>query len=367
MEWCKENWEKSVTSRAWGATPYDAGWEGSREHGADLSSSDEFRSLFQEEMAVGGVPGWAAEIVDRMIGPLPACGHYSFPRPLLQICQAIGKEACPKFVFGCYTADHQRKMLMSYYVYCLDAWLKGAPLDIASAELALRDDLGKDWPTIIAAVHHSFGARSELKVLLVRRLVHRLRWWIKTLIWVDDRRDRYMLDVYSGDPRGDEEEWSAYGNSPFGDPYFAELRMPQMRELSGEIREKVPGGKELLERIESTWLCAPKAFRYVERIILEIGSVGSAAAPDAYGTILQCEDTYPDVSSSASWYSSFMSSLSRWLDGDPRAVAGLVGVTPVAHWLVGMLRYKLQLYERWNRFGSLVGARPSGRSGSRTV
>ena len=367
VEWCKENWERSVTRRAWGSTAYGAGWDESRKQGADLSSSDELRSMFQEEMAIGPVPGWAAEIVDRMIDPLPTCGHYTFPRPLLQICEAIGSEECPRFVCGCYTADSQRKTLMSYYVYCLDAWLKGAPLGVAAAELAMRDDLGKDWPTIMAAVYDSLGVPSERKVLLVRRLVHRLRWWIKTLIWMDDKRDRYMLDVYSGDARGDEEKWSAYGNSPFGDPYFAELQLPQIKKLSKEIREKVPGAKELLERIESTWLCAPKAVRYVERIILEISHVGLKGPLNPDVSILQCEDTCPDFSSCQRWYSSFMSSLSRWLDGDSLAVPELGDVTPVGHWLVRMLRHKLQLYERWERFGGLVGAKPSGRSGSRAV
>ncbi|NIO38619.1 hypothetical protein GTO27_13120, partial [Candidatus Bathyarchaeota archaeon] len=118
--WCKENYEKSVTSRAWSYTPYDVPWE-------DLHPSSELRSIFEEEMNLGSVPDWAKGIIDRMMGP-PACGHYTFPRPLLQICEAIREEKCPDFVLGCYTADSERKKLMSYYVYCLDAWLKNAPL-----------------------------------------------------------------------------------------------------------------------------------------------------------------------------------------------------------------------------------------------
>lgn len=206
-KWCKENYEKSITSRAWRTTPYDAGWDESRKYGEDLPSSPELRAIFEEEMALGSVPNWAVEIIDRMIGPLPSCGYYTFPHPVLQICEAIREEECPEFVCGCYTADSERKRLMSYYVYCLDAWLKNAPLEVATAELAMRDSLGKDWPKIIAAIYNSLGAPSEQKLLLMRRLVHRLRWWIKTLIWLDDKRDRYLLDIYSGDVRGDEAKW----------------------------------------------------------------------------------------------------------------------------------------------------------------
>ena len=268
-EWNKENWSRSVTSRAWASTPYDAGWEESKRYGEDVSSSTELEAIFEEEMALGKVPCWATEIVERMIGPLPSCGHYAFPQPILQIFQAIGEGKCPGFIYGCYTADSERKKLMSYYVYCLDACLKGAPLETATAELLMRDDLGKDWSQIITAIYETLGTPTDRKKLLIERLIHRQRWWIKTLIWHDDRRDRHMLDAFLGDARGDEARWSAYGNSPFGDPYFAERELPEMKRLARQIREAAPKGKGILERIESTWLCAPKAFRYLEKLIVE--------------------------------------------------------------------------------------------------
>ncbi|MEJ2314521.1 MAG: hypothetical protein P8Y85_07050 [Nitrospirota bacterium] len=34
----------------------------------------------------------------RMLGPLPMCGHYAFPRPLEDVCRAIGAQRCPDFV-----------------------------------------------------------------------------------------------------------------------------------------------------------------------------------------------------------------------------------------------------------------------------
>ena len=317
-------------------------------------------------MAFGVVPNWAEEIIHRILNELPICGHYTFPRPVLRICEAIGAEKCPEFVCGCYTADSERKILMSYYVYCLDAWLKNAPLEIAAAELAMRDDLGRDWTQIIAAIYDALGAPSRQKVLLVRRLVHRLRWWIKTLVWSDDKRDRYMLDVYSGDVRGNT-HWGTYGNPPFGDPWPVEVELPEMKELAEQIRETVPDGEGILIGIEETWLCAPKVFRYLEKLIVEIGTLRSGSTPSDQVSILQCEDTYPNTASYQKWYASFMSSLTAWLEGDREAVAELGDVTPVKHWLARIFRHKLRLYEKHTRFGQLIGAKPSGKRGTRAI
>ena len=176
-----------------------------------------------------------------------------------------------------------------------------------------------------------------------------------------------MLDVYAGDVRGDEEKYGSYGNPPFGDPYFAELAVPQVKDMARHVRETVPGGKEILGHLEHSHLCAPKAFRFLEKTILSIGSVGRAPGSVEDTPILQCEDTYPNTAAYREWYGSFMSRLGAWLDGDEQAVCELASVTPVKHWLVRMLRHKLRLLERYGPFGKLVGARPSGRSGSKTL
>ena len=158
----------------------------------------------------------------------------------------------------------------------------------------------------------------------------------------------------------------AYGNSPFGDPYFAELRLLEVKELAKQIRE-MPDGEKLLDRIESTWLCAPKVFRYLEKLILEIGSIGLENIPNSDVSILQCEDTYPDIASYKRLYSLFMSSLTAWLEGNREALSELGDITPVKHWLVRVLRHKLQLYEKYNNFGKLIGVRPSDKSGAKTI
>jgi hypothetical protein len=141
----------------------------------------------------------------------PMCGYYAYPDNITQVIKAIASEHCPDFVMRCYTVDSARKTLLSYYVYCLDAWLKDAPLPAVVAELSLRDQLGKNWEEIAHAIFQTLREKSEIKKITLERLVHRLRWWIKSLIWTDDKRDRFLLD-----------------------------------------------------RIHSTWLCAPKVFRYLE-------------------------------------------------------------------------------------------------------
>ena len=77
------------------------------------------------------------------------------------------------------------------------------------------------------------------------------------------------LDAANIDIKGDEENWGAYGNSPYGDPYFAELKLRHVKGMEERIVADVPDGKKLLDRIHSTWLCAPKVFRYLEKLIVE--------------------------------------------------------------------------------------------------
>jgi len=112
--WCEDNWYGSVTSQAWPGTPYDVGRERWQAEVGGRPSSRELKAIFGEEMALGRVPGWAEEIVDRLIAVLPPCGHYTFPRPLLQVCEAIRDESCLTFVCGCYTAGSERKASASH-------------------------------------------------------------------------------------------------------------------------------------------------------------------------------------------------------------------------------------------------------------
>ena len=174
-----------------------------------------------------------------------------------------------------------------------------------------------------------------------------------------------MLDVYSGDIKGDEEKWGAYGNSPYGDPYFAELRLPHVKAMEERICAGVPNGKKLLERIHNTWLCAPKAFRYLEKLVAEIGAIGSEAPAEAR-PILQCEDTYPDFDANREHFTDLLERLRLWLDGHEGALPSLGEASPVKRWLVHLLRHKLVFHARYEEgFAKLVGRRPHGRAGTK--
>ena len=358
--WSRETWDSSTSANA-----YNPDWWDSLTPEKEPELWAEMRSIFEEEKAVSGIPGWASDIVVRML-ELPMCGYYAYPDNVTQVIDAISAKQCPDVVMSCYTVDPGRKVLLSYYVYCLDAWLKDAPLSSVVAELSLRDQLGKNWEEIASAIYRTLGEKSEIKQIAVDRLIHRLRWWIKSLIWSDDKRDRFLLDVYSGDIRGDEENWGAYGNSPYGDPYFTELGLPHVKAMEERICAHVPDGKRLLDRIHSTWLCAPKAFRYLEKLIVEIGAIGSDAPPDEAPAILQCEDTYPDFDANHEHFVGLVDRLRSWLDGEERPFPSLGSASPVKRWLVHLLWHKLVFHAKYEEsFGKLVGELPHGKGGSR--
>ena len=361
-------YQESVTGTAWCYTPYDidSANENRGEWEERILADSELKEILEEELNLGKIAEWAMEIVNRQISTFPACGHYTFPRPLLEIVDAIENQECPDFVISCYTADRQRKKLVCYYVYCLDAWLKNAPVEIATAELQMRDDLGRDWEQILSSIYQTLGETTEARSLVVRRLMHRLRWWIKTLTWFDDKRDRFQLDVYAGDIRGDA-KWGEYGNPPFADPYFAELRLPEIQEMTGSIRDNVPEGEGFVVSTEQAWLCGPKVFRYLERLILRIGNIDKGEKRSLGDSILQCEDTYPNLESYRKWYASFMNSLTHWLKGTGEGANDFGETTPVKHWLFRMLRFRLQLLEKHGTFGKLTGAKGSGKTGGERI
>jgi hypothetical protein len=111
-------------------------------------------------------------------------------------------------------------------------------------------------------------------------------------------------------------------------------------------------------------LCAPKVFRYVERIVHDIGVAEEDGEASERPAILESRDSYPDFDDAQAWYERLVSDLTRWLDGDADAVPALGRATPPKHWLVRLLRHKLELYVRHCTFGSLVAGAGSGANGS---
>ncbi|MBN1350484.1 hypothetical protein JXJ21_13800 [candidate division KSB1 bacterium] len=316
FNWSKEIYEKSISSRCWQFTPHLAGWDNC----PDLQHDRALQEIVRLEQSIAPVPDWAKEIVERAINLPPFYPHASFPQPYLEIIDAIGKQKPPIFIHGCYAANRERKQRMLDYVFCLDAWLAGATPEQASAEIENRGIDKVEWQQVCQNIWQVLGTRTELKRLLIQRTLHRQRWWIKSLVWDDDRRDVFCQDRYLGDVHcgGDH-----YGNPDFRDPYTAEVQVPEVIEMETQLNEICPDWKWFREVIHNSWLCAPKAFRFFERLLWAIGKERKCVSlpdhpmenADRVPDFLQCTDTYPDPVGAKNWVSTFVRGLEMWLRG----------------------------------------------------
>lgn len=139
-----------------------------------------------------------------------------------------------------------------------------------------------------------------------------------------------------------------------------------MEAIEERVRADVPEGEALLERIRSTWLCAPEAFRYLKKLIAEIGALGSDAAPETVEPILQCENTYPDFDANREHFQGLLADLRAWREGEREALPVLRSPSPVKRWLVHLLWHKLIFQARYEEnFARFMNQRPHGKSGSR--
>lgn len=335
--WNHTDYQLSLTSRCWAYTPYDAGWQGC----PALREDDELRRLHAEELALEPVPSWARTVLERHLTYLPGCPHAAFPLPFVDIFDAIGARACLPFVHSCYTVPASRKERMVPYIEALQDWLAGRP--------------GTDGPGFRVALWEVLGSATPTKRLLVERLVHRLKWWCKAMTWDDDARDRFYQDDDLGDIccRGNH-----YGNPRFRDPYWTELRAPRVQELETQLAALCPEWPWFRDCIHSTWLCGPKAFRYVERILWCIGQVEQAdnlVARHQAGELdipffLDCADTYAGMVDVAPWFTDAVAVCRAFRSGgtvaSPRQadlLERLRGYGPAKAWLVGLFARKLAL------------------------
>jgi len=356
--WHKQTWDASVSGRCWWFTPYDAGWDECKNYGGDIASDDELRQIVKMELEAGPIPDWAREFV-RISVHLPApCGHYSFPRPCLEAITVIGSGGRPRHVHGCYTADGDRKKRMQDYMLCLDAWLKDTgPADvIAGLSHNGRDSV--DWTNVCTSLWKVLGEPTELKRLLVQRTCHRYRWWIKTLTWDDDFRDRFEQDRDLGDIRG---SGDSYGNPEFKDPYFTELKSPEVKRIEAELGKLDSDWKMKFGEIEETWLCGPKSFRSLERILWAIGKGDRVSRDKPVPGFLMCQDTIPDLKETGVWWREFLAALDAWWQERPAtgSVAEDVGArlgdpNPLKRWLVRLYAKRLRVIEETGNIGRLV-------------
>jgi hypothetical protein len=362
--WCEQTYTSCISSRCWGWTPYDEGWDRSRVTGTPIELDDELREIVEMELDIDGVPDWAAKAVEGAIRNVGPCGHYTFPLSFLDAVDAIGRETPSRLIHTCYTVGRVRKLRMMDYALCLDAWLAGASPDIPAREIAARGSAPINWERVCFDLWDVLGERSDLKEALVERMLTELRHGIKSMVWDDDDGLVYCRDEYLGDFRESTSLARDNGNPQLIAPGWDLSSSPRVRRLEERIAILTPHAKWFLTVIgEFSWPCAPKAFRYLEKALWCIGKgrpvidLPSFPLPDPEPVpgFLQCEDTWPDGERAAVWWREFLEALTCWwqdlqASGDvAEDVANRLGdSTPVKRWLVRLLTHRLRMLERYD-------------------
>ena len=157
----------------------------------------------------------------------------------------------------------------------LDAWLASAKAEEAAEELNYISSRKINWKKVCRDTWKILGKRTELKELLVERLIHSQRHKIKERIWHDDLASEFGRDLYLGPikldkkaPNNPGREWSYV--KAFA-PGFDEKSSPRVKKLEAQIYKKTKDAEWFLYTIAYGWLCSPKAFRFLERLIWAIG------------------------------------------------------------------------------------------------
>jgi len=382
FNWCKETFENSLSKNITWFTPYDDGWDGCREHGADIAADEELRECVRMEYALQSIPDWARKIVERGIRAACPCGHYTFPTPYLEVLDAIGAETPRTFVHGCFTVDSSRKKELMDYCLCLDAWIDGATPEATSAELEACAYRRIDWRTVCADLWRGLGERVEWRVLIVERLLATCRHAIKERVWEDDLASRFCRDLHLGKityQGGRRNPAKIYTYIEGDAPGFDLSASARIRRIEKRLEDICP--RELLPQegetgwFEEWWLCAPKSLRFIEILLYIFGKGRHLRDGEQAPGFLQCEDTYLDQDRAAEWFSSFLVSLDAWWQG--KSMAGAVAedvaqrlgpASPVKKWLVRLFLRRLQLLVEYS--GSLTKlVRPSAaaRRGTRRL
>jgi len=359
-EWSRAVFEKSLTSTCWWYTPYDEGWC----DGVGIAVDDEMRELVGMERAAEPVPDWAKEIVRTWIQFAPPCGHYRFPEPYLDLVSAVGSENASAFRASCYCVDRERKRAAMDYCLCLDAWLAGPGPEPVAAELNTLGYRKIDWHRVCRDLWNVLGERTEFKKLFVERTLLAIRHAIKASRWADDNASEFGRDQYLGDFALSEE--GRY-------PVFSPGRSRQVADLDRRLNEFCPEWWRVYTEVDYGfwWLCAPKAFRFLERNLWAIGREKPLEKGEEVPGFLQCEDTYPNQDEAAEWYRDFCEALDAWWKRSPElgVVANNVNRrlgdrAPVKEWLVRLFLKKLRAYEsNGEQFTRLVRPRHDHKRG----
>ena len=99
-------------------------------------------------------------------------------------------------------------------------------------------------------------------------------------------------------------------------------------------------------------------FRYLEKLIDEIGAIDSDRCGHEVSGFLQCEDTYPDFDANRRHFQSLLERLRLSADDDNIMETGRAQVSRVQRWLVHLLWHKLIFHSQYEEnFAKLVGMR----------
>lgn len=370
FEWTKEVYDRSATSKV--IAGYDIGNRLNPDYWDSDSADEELEQIVAMELELRDPQEWANGIGLAFLAP---CGHYMFPEPLLQVLSLVGSADLPAIKstlkHHCYTVERDRKKAAMDYCLCLDAWLAGAqPQDVAP-ELAALGHRKIDWQSVCGGVWEALGERSEKKDLLVELTLLVIRHAIKTYRWDDEHGTDFGRDEYVGRFREDggfDETWTM--------PRFDQWATPRLKRIADRLSELWPEWRSVPKGdYKSWWLCAPKAFRFLERDLWAIGKERPLEPSEPVPGFLQCGDTYPDQDEVAAWYWDFCAALEAWWKDEPvsgkvaDAVAARLGEpTPMKRWLVRLFRHKLRMYEKdeglrngW--FGRLLRPDHAGKRG----
>ncbi len=378
LQWSKETYEASVSSKCWWYTAYDDGWDGSYKHGHDLRQDAELQEIVRQERALQPLPDWAVRIVQNDIKGLPPCGHYSFPAAYLRVLEAVGAQQSNSFNYTCYTADPARKAEAMDYCLCLDAWLAGAAPESPAFELEALGSLKINWRQACTQLWSALGERTQVKELLVERTLLQMRWWIKNHVWPGDMATRFARDEYLGQYSPTGSFASDNGNRAFPAPAFDLYGSPKVQKIEVQLAALLKDWTWFRGAITShdygPHPCAPKAFRSLERLIWAIGKLRPTVKGELIPDFLMASATYVNQDEAAAWWREFLEALRNWWRGLPAngrlatdVAKRLRERTRIKEWLVRLYVRRLEMHEQCGEIRRLLRSRPRQTCGRRPV
>ena len=315
-----------VTPILWHFTRFDG----------EVPFDKEIQGLIAMEDEIGHIPAWAVDVASQ-IDSLPHCGQINFPEPIFAICRGIAQERPdPQFLF-CFEASSATKDCVAMYLEILKGWCEGQ----AQATALSR------WPDhqeFIEKGYRSLGVRSQLKRLLVERVVLQCRFWIDALISNDGGILTIKTERLPPTP-----EWSRDGRADRA----AEYQEQRLREVAEGQRFDVD---TFLAEMAHPWLCHQRLYDQIDVILERIGR-----EEGEYDSEEACENVQKAARRMKRTYGICIEALGLWLMGehpcaqlrkDSEAARVLVNtydvlgrLSAVKVWLASVLRKKIALFQ----------------------